>query len=151
MREATQRQVNRIVAAREEHDRTRPTDTREALRRGAERIWDTIETNSELLRVMYREPEAIEGFSGELWSAVTASAYDRMGTALSGATTAGASQVEDPEASAALLVASISLLPDRADADRTDTRQDQRRQISRSLAQARRKRVHRQTTGLTFR
>lgn len=111
LREATQRQVHRIVAAREEHDRTRPTDTREALRRGAERIWDTIETNSELLRVMYREPEAIEGFSGELWSAVTASAYDRMGTALSGATAAGTSQVEDPEASAALLVASIAYFP----------------------------------------
>ncbi|BBX48329.1 TetR/AcrR family transcriptional regulator [Mycobacterium cookii] len=111
LREATQRQVDRIIAAREEHDRTRPADTREALRRAAERIWDTIETNSELLRVMYREPEAIEGFSAELWSAVTASAYDRMGAALSGATAAGASQVEDPEASAALLLASIAYFP----------------------------------------
>lgn len=32
LREATQRQVNRMLAVREEHDRTRPADTREALR-----------------------------------------------------------------------------------------------------------------------
>lgn len=109
--EATRRHVDSIIAAREEHDRTRPTDIREALRRGAERIWDTIEANSELLRVMFREPEAIEDFTEELWSAVTESAYGRLGTALSGAAAADASRVEDPEATAALLLASIAYFP----------------------------------------
>ena len=109
--EATRRQVDRIIAARKEHERTRPTDAREALRRGAERIWDTIGTNSELLRVMFREPEAIEDFTEELWSAVTESAYDRLGAALSGAAAAEASRVEDPEATAALLLASIAYFP----------------------------------------
>ena len=109
--EATRRQVDRIIAARKEHERTRPTDAREALRRGGERIWDTIGTNSELLRVMFREPEAIEDFTEELWSAVTESAYDRLGAALSGAAAAEASRVEDPEATAALLLASIAYFP----------------------------------------
>lgn len=109
--EASRRQVERIVASREEHDRTRPTDTREALRRGAQRIWDTIADNADIMRVMYREPEAIDGFADELWSAVTATAYDQMGAALSGAAASGASHVEDPEATATLLVASIAYFP----------------------------------------
>jgi AcrR family transcriptional regulator len=111
LREARQRQVNRMVAMREEHDRTRPADTHEALRRGAERIWDTIEGNCDLLRMMFREPEAIEDFADELWSALTLSAYEPVGSALSGATAAGSSHVDDPEATSAVLLAALAYLP----------------------------------------
>jgi AcrR family transcriptional regulator len=109
--EATQRQVNRMVAVRDEHDRTRPADTREALRRGAERIWETIDINADLLRVMFREPEAIEDYVDELWSAITLAAYQRMGAALSGAKAAGSSHVDDPEATTAVLLAALAYLP----------------------------------------
>ncbi len=109
--EATRRQVNRMVAMREEDDRTRPADTREALRRGATRIWDTIEANGDLLRVMFREPEAIEDFADELWPAVTLTAYEGMDSASSGAKSAGSSQVEDAEATSAVLLAALAYLP----------------------------------------
>ena len=69
-----------MVAVRDEYDRTRPSDAGEALRRGAEQIWASIDDNTELLRVMFREPEALEDFDDELWSAVTATAYQRMAT-----------------------------------------------------------------------
>jgi AcrR family transcriptional regulator len=109
--DATQRQVRRMVAAREEHDRTRPDDIREALREGATRIWDVMETNADLLRVMFREPDAIEDFADELWTAVTFTAYERMGEALSGAKAAGSSHVEDPEATSAVLLSALAYLP----------------------------------------
>jgi AcrR family transcriptional regulator len=109
--EATQRQVNRMVVMREEHDRTRPADTREALRRAAERIWDTIEINADLLRVMFREPEAIKDYADELWSAITLAADERVGAALSGAKAAGSSHVDDPEATSAVLLAALAYLP----------------------------------------
>ena len=109
--EATQRQVNRMVVMREEHDRTRPADTREVLRCGAERIWDTIEINADLLRVMFREPEAIEDYADELWSAITLAADERVGAALSGAKAAGSSHVDDPEATSAVLLAALAYLP----------------------------------------
>jgi len=111
LREATQRQLNRMVATRAAQDRTRPADTREALRSAATRICDTIETNADLLRVMFREPEAIGDLADELWSAVTFTTYDSMGTALSGATTAGSSDVNDPEATSAVLLAALAYLP----------------------------------------
>jgi AcrR family transcriptional regulator len=111
LREATQRQVNRMIAAREEHERTRPAEIQEALRLGAERIWDTIEGNSDLLRVMFREPEAIDDFVDELWSAVTLSAHERMRSALHGATAAGSSRVDDPEATGAVLLSALAYLP----------------------------------------
>lgn len=100
-----------MVAAREEHDRTRPADIREALRQGATRIWDVMETNADLLRVMFREPEAIQDFADELWTAVTFTAYERMGEALSGAKAAGSSHVEDPEATSAVLLSALAYLP----------------------------------------
>lgn len=50
---------------RDDYHRTRPTDVQDALRQGAEQIWAGLDDNSQLLRVMFHEPEAID----ELWSA----------------------------------------------------------------------------------
>ena len=101
LQEATRRHVDQIVAARKAHDRSRPAEAHEALRRGAEQIWGTIEGNANLLRMMFREPEAIEDYADELWSAVTFNAYDRMAAALSAAAAAGSSGAEDPGATSA--------------------------------------------------
>jgi len=111
LQEATQRQVDQIVAAREAHDGARPADAHEALRRAAEQIWGTIEGNADLFRVMFREPEAIDDYADELWSAVTFNAYDRMSSALSAAAAAGSSGAEDPEATSAVLLAGLVYLP----------------------------------------
>ena len=63
------------------------------------------------LPILFREPEAIEDYADELWSAVTFNAYDRMASALSAAAAAGSSGAEDPEATSAVLLAGLVYLP----------------------------------------
>src|ERR1700761_2624707 len=52
LQEATRRQVEQMAAMRDDFYRTRPTDTKGALRAGAEQIWASVEYNAQLLRVM---------------------------------------------------------------------------------------------------
>ena len=111
LQEATRRHVEQMGAMRDEYDRTRASDTKSALRQGAEQIWASIDNNSQLLRVMFREPEALDDMIDELWSAVAANAYQRTARALSAAKDAGVSQVEDPEATSTVLVAALAYLP----------------------------------------
>lgn len=111
LQEATRRHVEQMDAMRDEYDRTRPSDTKSALRQGAEQIWASIDNNSQLLRVMLREPEALEDMIDELWSAIAANAYQRTARALSAAKDAGASQVDDPQATSTVLVAALAYLP----------------------------------------
>lgn len=68
LREATQRQVNRMLAMREEHDRTRPADTRKALRRAH------LRRHREQRRPASDDVPRARGDPGlrrRLWSAVT--------------------------------------------------------------------------------
>jgi AcrR family transcriptional regulator len=111
LQEATRRHVEQIGAVRDEYDRTRPSDTKSALRQGAGRIWATIDNNAQLLRVMFREPEALDDMIDELWEAFAANAYQRTARALSAAKDAGLSQVDDPEATSTVLVAALAYLP----------------------------------------
>ena len=111
LREATRRQVKQMAAMSEDYNRNRPTDTEAALRQGAEQIWASVEYNAQLLRVMFREPEAIEDMIDDLWSAATSIAYQRVGRALTGAKGAGMARTDDPDATATVLVAALAYLP----------------------------------------
>jgi AcrR family transcriptional regulator len=111
LQEATRRQVERMGVMQDEYNRTRPPDTEGALRLGVEQIWASIDNNSALLRVMFREPEAIGDVLDDLWAAVATTSYQRVGRALSAAKNAGVSQADDPEATATVLVAALAYLP----------------------------------------
>jgi AcrR family transcriptional regulator len=111
LQEATRRQVELMGAMRDDYNRNRPTDIQGALRRGAEQIWASIDYNSQLLRVMFREPEAIEDMIDELWTAASITAYQRVGRGLAAATEAGVAKADDPEATATVLVAALAYLP----------------------------------------
>lgn len=111
LQEAIRRHVQDMVDSRDTYNRTRPNDTRGALRQGAEHIWANMDSNSELLRVMFREPEAIGDMLDEMWSTVTRTAYRRVGRALTAATDAGLARADDPEATATVLVAALAYLP----------------------------------------
>jgi AcrR family transcriptional regulator len=111
LQEAVRRQVEQMGAIRDDYDRTRPTDVQGALRLGADQIWANIENNTELLRVMFREPEALDDMIDDVWSAATTTAHQRIGRALSGATNAGAAVVEDPEATGTVLLAALAYPP----------------------------------------
>ena len=111
LQEATRRQVELMGAMGDDYNRTRPTDIRGALRQGADQIWANIDYNSQLLRVMFREPEAIEDMIDDLWSAAASTAYQRAARALTAAKDAGVAQPDDPEATATVLVAALAYLP----------------------------------------
>jgi AcrR family transcriptional regulator len=111
LQEAMRRQVEQMGATSDEYNRTRASDTKSALRQGAEQIWASIDNNAQLLRVMFREPEALDEMIDDLWSAAASTAYERTARALSAAKDAGVSQVEDPEATSTVLVAALAYLP----------------------------------------
>ena len=85
-------------------------NTEQALRRAATMIWDGIDDNALLQRVTFREPTFRE-LADELWSAITANAYQRFAAALRAKVNAGKMQIADPEAAAAVLVASLAHYP----------------------------------------
>ena len=102
--------MDRLTEDRKRFD-AEPTDNAEqALQRAATLIWDGIDDNALLLRVIFREPTFLE-LAEELWSAITANAYQRFAAALRAAVDAGAMQIADPEAAAAVLVASLAYYP----------------------------------------
>lgn len=111
LQEAARRQMERMSAFHDDYNRTRPTDVRGALRRGAEQILAGIESNTNMLRVMYREPEAIGDMMDDVYNTVTSTAYRRTARALNGAKEAGAAAVVDPEATATVLIAALAYLP----------------------------------------
>jgi AcrR family transcriptional regulator len=111
LQEAARRQVEQMGAAHDDYNRTRPTDVQGALRQGAEQIWANVENNTELLRVMFREPEALDDMIDDVWSAATITAYQRISRALSAAKKAGAASAEDPEATGTVLLAALAYFP----------------------------------------
>ena len=73
-------------------------------------IWDGIDDNALLLRVIFREPMFPE-LADQLWSAITANTHQRVAAGLRAAVDAGAIRIADPEATAAVLVASLAYYP----------------------------------------
>jgi AcrR family transcriptional regulator len=107
---ATRRYVDRLTRDRKRFDAKSTGSGEQALRRAATLIWDGIDDNALLLRVIFREP-AFPELADELWSAITANAYQRFAAPLRAAVDAGAMQIADPEATAAVMVASLAYYP----------------------------------------
>ncbi|WIM87678.1 TetR/AcrR family transcriptional regulator [Candidatus Mycobacterium wuenschmannii] len=111
LQEAARRQMEQMAVMHDDYVRTRPTDVQGALRQGAEQIWASIDNNTALLRIMFREPEALGDMLDEVWSTVATTAYNRMGRALTATRDAGLSPAQDPQATASVLVAALAYLP----------------------------------------
>jgi AcrR family transcriptional regulator len=107
---ATRRFADRLANDRNRFDANPGDGTEDVLRRAATLIWDGIEENSPLLRVIFREP-AFPDLADELWSAITENAYRRFASGLRVVVDAGVTRIDDPEATAAVLVASLAYYP----------------------------------------
>ena len=107
---ATRRYADRLAEDWKRFDVNPDDGTEQVLRRAATMIWDGIEENSPLLRVIFREP-AFPELADELWSAITENAYQRFANGLRGVVDAGVIRIDDPEATAAVLVASLAYYP----------------------------------------
>ncbi|PXW96282.1 TetR/AcrR family transcriptional regulator [Mycolicibacterium moriokaense] len=107
---ATRRFADRLANDRKRFEVNPGDGTEEVLRRAATLIWDGIEENSPLLRVIFREP-AFPDLADELWSAITENAYRGFAGGLRVVVDAGMMRIDDPEATAAVLVASLAYYP----------------------------------------
>lgn len=107
---ATHRFVDRIAEDGDRFEAEAADDAEQWLRRTATLIWDRIDNNQLLLRVIFREPVFPE-LADELWSAITTNAYQRFAAGLHAAADAGAIEIPDPEAVAAVLVAALAYYP----------------------------------------
>jgi len=107
---ATRRFADRLANDRKRFDVSPGDGTEQVLRRAATLIWDGIEENSPLLRVIFREP-AFPELADELWSAITENAYRGFASGLRVVVDAGMMRIDDPDATAAVLVASLAYYP----------------------------------------
>jgi AcrR family transcriptional regulator len=82
----------------------------EVLRWVATMIWEGIDDNALLLRVIFREP-GFSDLADQLWKAITENAYGRFAGGLRAAVEQGTLTIADPEAAAAVLVASLAYYP----------------------------------------
>ena len=108
---AVRRYVDRLADDRQRFDEEEAIDdTEQTLRRAAALIWGGIHDNAPLLRIIFREPTFPE-LADQLWSAITENAYQRFAAGLRGAVDAGAVHIDDPDAAAAVLLASLAYYP----------------------------------------
>jgi AcrR family transcriptional regulator len=107
---ATRRFADRLANDRKRFDVNPGDGTEQVLRRAAMLIWDGIQENSPLLRVIFREP-AFPELADELWSAITENAYRGFASGLRVVVDAGMMRIDDPDATAAVLVASLAYYP----------------------------------------
>jgi len=111
---AVRRYLDRISDDGKRFDAEPTRSVEQALGRVATLVWDGINDNAMLLRVIFRESEAFPELVDELWSGVTARTYQRFARfarQLRVAGDAGVSQIADPEASAAVLMAALAHYP----------------------------------------
>lgn len=107
---ATRRYAERLVHDRKRFEAEPSGSTEDVLRRAATMIWDGIDENALLLRVIFREA-VFDELADELWSAITKNAYQGCAEALRDAVEIGVVQIGDPDAMAAVLVASLAYYP----------------------------------------
>jgi AcrR family transcriptional regulator len=101
------------LAARnaETSDARLPDDPREALRVLADVVWAFMSADRELIRLMIREFAGFPDLFERMWQGVVANVYDRGTAWITGLREEGRTDVADPEATAAVLVASLTYYP----------------------------------------
>ncbi|MGN9840272.1 TetR/AcrR family transcriptional regulator [Nonomuraea sp. H19] len=113
LEEAVRRNLETIAqqAAAATAERPGGEDGRAALERMARVVWDVLEHDRELIRIMLREfdgfPELFEG----MWQGVLAGVYRQGAAWITAQKELGNAEADDPEATAAVLLASLTYYP----------------------------------------
>jgi AcrR family transcriptional regulator len=111
LRAALRRGLDRMRTSPAWHQATTPAERLDALLRTAAATQTTIEENADLVRLMLHEPDAAPDMVDELWVRNLAYAYGIMGRAMRASAEEAGSQIDDPEAISAVLLAALSYLP----------------------------------------
>jgi AcrR family transcriptional regulator len=125
---AVTHRIDSIVAAREQFDAGQPDGVEQAVRTAGQLIWSNLDDSEDLLKVMLREPEELGDLDEKTWQVITDNAYQRFADELTASNRSGRTSIPDPEAAAAVAIASLSYaatlralsgrLPGNVDVDR---------------------------------
>jgi AcrR family transcriptional regulator len=105
---AVTHRIESIVAAREQFDAGQPGSVEQAVRTAGQLIWSNLNQSEDLLKVMLREPEELGDLDEKTWQVITDNAYQRFADELAASNRAGRTSIPDPEAAAAVAIASLS-------------------------------------------
>ena len=90
---------------------TTPAERLDALATVAAAAHQTITDNADLMRLLLHEPEAAPDMVEELWGQNLAIAHQIMGHALRASADDAGTEIDDPEAISAVLLAALSYAP----------------------------------------
>ncbi|HEV7583428.1 MAG TPA: TetR/AcrR family transcriptional regulator [Mycobacterium sp.] len=105
---AVTHRIDSIVAAREQFDAGQPGSVEQAVRTAGQLIWSNLNQSEDLLKVMLREPEELGDLDEKTWQVITDNAYQRFADELTASNRLGRTRIPDPEAAAAVAIASLS-------------------------------------------
>jgi AcrR family transcriptional regulator len=105
---AVTHRIDSIVAAREQFDAGQPGSVVQAVRTAGQLIWSNLNQSEDLLKVMLREPEELGDLDEKTWQVITDNAYQRFADELTASNRSGRTSIPDPEAAAAVAIASLS-------------------------------------------
>lgn len=111
LRAALRRGLNRMRESQSWRQATTPAERLDALTHVASAAQQTITDNADLVRLMLHEPEAAPDMVEELWGQNLTFANRVMGHALQASADEAGTEIEDPEAVSAVLLAALSYGP----------------------------------------
>jgi AcrR family transcriptional regulator len=111
LRAALRRGLDRMRTSPAWRHATTPAERLDALATVAEAAHQTIADNADLMRLLLHEPEAAPDMVEELWGQNLATAHQIMGHALRASADDAGTQIDDPEAISAVLLAALSYAP----------------------------------------
>jgi hypothetical protein len=78
------------------------------VRTAGQLIWDNLRESEDVLKVMLREPDELGDLDEMTWRVISDNAYQRFADELSALNRFGRTRIPDPEAAAAVAIASLS-------------------------------------------
>jgi AcrR family transcriptional regulator len=88
-----------------------PDDPRQALRLMADAVWNVIDGDRDLVRIMLREFTAFPEIFEPMWQGVLATLYRECTVWIEAQRAAGVAEAAEPEATAAVLISSLTYFP----------------------------------------
>jgi AcrR family transcriptional regulator len=111
LRSALRRGLDRMQKSPSWRQATAPAERLDALATVAAAAHHTITGNADLVRLLLHEPDAVPDMVDELWVSNLAFAHQIMGQALQASADDAGTEIDDPEAVSAVLLAALSYAP----------------------------------------
>ena len=111
LREVLRRHVAGIAHDRQEAAANPPEGLNAGLRYLAEMVWRSMERDSKVIRITLRNLDPFPDLVDELWESTLRNVYQQSALLIRHENDRGRIHVADPEATAAVLIASLTYLP----------------------------------------